>query len=1020
MTRRLFRLAVGSSLTFAMGFQLLAADIPLGPVQLMTPALRPSATAAGMSSLPILSGDGRFLLFFSTAANLMSPPDLRGVRQAYVRNLTDGSVRLASANAAGVGGNDVASDGFLSHDGRWVAFASAASDLVSGDDNEATDIFLRDLQSGEIQLVTRSVLGGSADAESSLLALTADGRYLAFSSYASDLAPGDTNGLADVFLFDRTTSSIRRISEPGLPNGTTGPSDGLEVSEDGQTAVFGSDATNLASPITDGPVSHRSNLYFQRPSPGPTRMLDVFPRGMTSALNATILRYGLSADGRYVAALVQFGSGQGATNGYYRVDLDTGKVDAIPGRVFLDRPEVALSGAGPLINSNGRWVVYEAFVDALDPETPLRPVVFGWDADTGSMTRLSSAGWVETPGPDGVGTVTTEGPWGELLGMSADGGYVAFLGGTTNDAPGAIRGQIMIRDRATGELRRLSRSTQGDPIGVEPFILGVSMSTNGHRVAFESMSTELAADDFNDDWDVFWYDWDSDVLRPGSVTGEGLQSQTGFGSSLLGTVAASENGERLAFASLSSQLTLGDGNRQLDVFVHDTSTGSNRLASVAGDGSSTGNGASRFPVLSRDGRWVAFVSDASDLVAGDTNHFDDVFLRDLETGVTTLVSRQEDGSQAIGPSRTFLASADAAWIVFATTAANLQGVVAERYLMFDRARNQIRPVATNANASTGPVPRQARAGLSPDGQWLVYYGFGTSRSGVYGWNRDSGEIRWLLPPDASPGTSAAGQDSICRFSGNGRYAVILARGSVGSRLFLYDFQTAVSTQVVASAAVGTVSDDGQRLVYLSVPAGSPPAAQVRVLDRATGVDRMLSVSPEGQPGDDSSAEPAMTPDGRYVVFSSRASNLVPGDDNEFSDVFLYDLVSDKVTRVGGDGPTTGPVLSLNARTLAFESYSGHFVANDFNANQDLFRVRLPDSESGFRVTSILRTASGEIRLTWPAQADQVYKVQGSDQLLPAGWTDLPITVESGNGQATAVDRPSSERGQRFYRVRVGP
>ncbi|MBL9138324.1 MAG: PD40 domain-containing protein [Verrucomicrobiales bacterium] len=1003
---------------------LLAASDPsdaaptIEPVQLLTPAVRDSATAAGMSTLPILSGDGRFLLFFSTAANLVSPTDARGVRQAYLRDLRDGSVRRVSVNADGVGGDEEALDGFVSDEGRWVAFASAATNLLPGDENVSADIFLRDMQTGEIRWVTKSVSGGSADAESSVLAMTGDGRYVAFSSDATDLVVGDTNGVKDVFVFDRTTSTVRRVSEPSLREGSAGVSDALALSEDGQTVVFGSDATNLAPGIEDGAVVHRSNLFYQRPVPGPTRMLDVFPRGLTVALQATILAFDLSADGRFLVTLVQFSSTQGATNGYYRVDLDTGKIDAIPGRVFLDTPNVSLFGVGPRISGDGRLLAYEAFADVRDPETDLRPVVYGWDADTGVVTRLSSAGWVEIPGPDGSAATVSEGPWGELMGMSRDGRYIVFLGGTTNDAPGTARSQVMMSDRTTGEMRRLSRNGGSAPREAQT-LLGVSLSIDGQQVAFESMSADWVEADYNEDWDVFWYDWEDDRLRAASLHGEGLPSATGFGASLLGPFALSADGNRVVFSSLSSQLVAEDRNRRSDVFVRDIAAGTNLAASLALGGGSTGNGSSRFPVMSSDGRWVTFVSDAPDLVAGDTNHLDDVFVRDLTSGVTTLVSRQQNGAQAPGPSSTFLASADAAWIVFGTTAADLDGQVAERFLLFDRAQNLVRPVGTNVFARTGPNPRQARAGLSPDGQWLVYYGPGSTRAGIHGWNRDTGEVRWLLPPDASPGTSAAAQDTICRFSSNGRYAVILARASVGSRLYLYDFQDAVSTQAVAVAAMGVVSDDGRRLAYLSASTATSPVAQVRLLDRSTGVDRLISAGPDGMPGNNSSIDPWISPDGRFVVFSSRASNLVLGDHNEFSDVFVYDLEAETVVRVGGNGPTTGPIQSLGGRTVVVESSASDFTNNDFNGNKDLFLVRLPGAESGFRVTSISRGSGGEVRLVWPAKTNGVYRVQASDQL-PARWTDLPIAVQVTDGQGTAVDQSSAERPQRYYRVQEMP
>src|SRR5438034_301190 len=184
--------------------------------------------------------------------------------------------------------------------------------------------------------------------------------------------------------------------------------------------------------------------------------------------------------------------------------------------------------------------------------------------------------------------------------------------------------------------------------------LGSALSADGRFVAFDSAATDLVAGDTNGVSDVFVHDRQTGTTERVSVASDGAQ---GNNRSSLVTFAfppaLSADGRFVAFDSDATNLVAGDTNGATDVFVHDRQTGATERVSVTSGGGTQGNGNSggffAFPALSTDGRLVAFQSDATNLVAGDTNGATDVFVHDRQTGTTERVSVASGGSQGNGP-----------------------------------------------------------------------------------------------------------------------------------------------------------------------------------------------------------------------------------------------------------------------------------------------------------------------------------------------------------------------------------
>lgn len=152
----------------------------------------------GVSGDASISANGRFVAFESEASNLVAG-DTNNGRDVFVRNLRTGKTRWVSVRSNGAQGNGFSSHPSISADGRRVAFRSGASNLVAGDTNNTDDVFLRNLKTGKTRRVSVRSSGAQASGHSNEPSISADGRFVAFQSEASNLAGGDMNGVTDVF-----------------------------------------------------------------------------------------------------------------------------------------------------------------------------------------------------------------------------------------------------------------------------------------------------------------------------------------------------------------------------------------------------------------------------------------------------------------------------------------------------------------------------------------------------------------------------------------------------------------------------------------------------------------------------------------------------------------------------------------------------------------------------------------------------------------------------------------------------
>jgi uncharacterized repeat protein (TIGR01451 family) len=388
------------------------------------------------------------------------------------------------------------------------------------------------------------------------------------------------------------------------------------------------------------------------------------------------------------------------------------------------------------------------------------------------------------------------------------------------------------------------------------FLSGPAVSANGRFVAFDSNATNLLPGG-NLPFNIFVHDRLTGTIEVVSVSSRGRQ-----GEGLSSGADLSEDGRFVAFDSDAANLVRGDRNGITDVFRHDRTTGQTILVSLSTDGQQ-GDASSHAPAISADGRFIVFHANSS-LTPEDTNDTTDVYVRDVQANVTTLVSIGFDGTAGNGTSFIQDISADGRFVAFVSSATNL----IPNDVVDNDPNVYVRDLVTGITelASVGTDGTRANVGffdrpaISADGRFVAFSTF------------DS-----LTPEDTRP------------FSLD---------------IYLRDRQTGTTELISVNSdevpgdgrsEAPSVSADGHFVVFQSdstnlVPEQPSlfPDEDIFVRDRQTGTTVRASESSAGEEGDARSLAPAISADGLVVTFSSDASNLVPNDTNFVTDIFVHD------------------------------------------------------------------------------------------------------------------------------------
>ena len=381
----------------------------------------------------------------------------------------------------------------------------------------------------------------------------------------------------------------------------------------------------------------------------------------------------------------------------------------------------------------------------------------------------------------------------------------------------------------------------------------------------------------------------------------------------------SQDGRYVVYSSESATLVADDTNMSSDIFMFDTQTRITTRVSVGNDGSEA-NGHIFDPAISADGRYIVFESRASNLVANDLNSSMDVFLRDTQLNTTTLVSKSSDGTQGGSASLNADISADGRYVIYQSFSTNLVANdtnVGVDIFKFDTQTSITTRVSLANNGSESNLD-SFNAAISADGRYVVFEANATN----------------LVIGDLNMSEDIFLRDTQLNTT------ILVSKASDGSQGDLYSYEPDISA-------------DGRYVVYASIAStlvanDTNMAIDVFKHDILTGITTRISVASDGAESNLDSSGANMSADGRYIVFESIASNLVPNISNLVSNIFVRDTMTNTTTLVSkaydgtqGNQYSIESEISADGNFVVFTSVSSNLVSGDTNNVDDVFHVSRP-------------------------------------------------------------------------------
>jgi hypothetical protein len=933
------------------------------------------------------------------------------------RLLTVSLPEFLSINNSNSGSGSGASDFTemsLSGDGRFKVFSSHAADLVAGDLNNAQDVFLRDLQLGTTILVSRATEGGTANSSSHHAVISADGEYVAFYSYATNLdvtGLTSTNGWAQVYRWHRSSGVIELVTpNASLDDGATFNSFNPSISGDGNRISFLTLSENLISGINDtnGIYWSGADVYVRDMSTDTTLLVSRSFSDPIQTANNQSHGQQISRDGSKVvyqssATDIQLGvtdlNGAGWDLVAFEVATQTNSY------VVLQTAESSTGNAGSSrtdqsLSADGRYEVFSSDAsDLVSGDTNQTPDVFLRDLVLGTTTLISRGFGGNAANSSSYHAV-----------ISADGEYVAFYSYATNlDVTGLNstnrRMQVYRWHRTSGTIELVTPNA-GQDDGATNNSYNPSISGDGNRISFLSQSDDLIAgiNDVNGvSWegiDVYVRDMSTDttmlVSRSASDPNQTANRQSD-GQQI------SRDGSMVVYRSSATDIQSGviDLNgSDWDLIAFELATQTNSYVVTQTAEPSSGNAGSlrTDQSLSADGRYEVFSSDASDLVSGDTNKTPDIFLRDLVLGTTTLISRGFGGNAANSSSHHAAISADGEYVAFYSYATNLDvtGLNSTNGWMqvyrWHRTSGTIELVTPNADQDNGATYSSYNPSISGDGNRISFLSQSDNLvagindvNGVYAWWNDvyvrdmSMDTTILVSRSSSnPNQTANGRSDVQRISRDGSRVVYRSSAT--------DIQSGVTD----------LNGSDWDLVAFELATQTNSYVVTQTTEPSSG----NSVS--------SRTGRSLSADGRYEVFSSDASDLVSGDTNQTIDVFLRDIALGTTTlisrAVGGGAANSGSiqaVISADGEYVAFYSFATNLDVtglNSTNGSAQVYRwhrtsgmieLVTPNAseDGGASYNSRNPSISGDgNRISFLSQSDNL--ISGINDVNGAGWSGM--------------------------------
>jgi len=941
-----------------------------------------------------MNASGRYIVFASRARNLVANDDQR-YTDIFLRDVQSEQTTLVSVSTNGIGSGDGDSSfASVSADGRYIIFASDAANLVPNDTNGVSDVFRRDLQLATTELVSVALSGGVAAASggrrflgASKPVMTSDGRYIAFESASTNFVGGDTNQSEKIFLRDMQTGTT--VLASGDSQRCSSPS-------------LSSNATRIA--FVAGPLSQY--VFVRDLETGLTYFAGgpVFP-GEPSRSFVPVL----APDGRFVVFKAVPGAGS-------PVHVIQGNVGSGPGSVLATNSHLSTA---PSLSRDGRWLAFEE-----------NGHVYLRDLESETNILISTSGALVPPARGTSHTPV----------VSGDGGHVAFVSSATDLVPGTTIGttntfHLYVRNVSAGITRLVTVTTNGRPAPIsaatQPLI-----SHDGTRVAFDTDVATLVAGDNNNAYDVFLRNMESGATALISAAHPQRRAVTGIRSATLKPNSVSADGTRVAFAMPDTDLITSDTNRNLDVFVHDLSSGVIPQSTDSNGVFLTTRRAVN-PFLSAGGEHILFETwePASELYSGRGR----LFWKPVASA--TAIELSADVSLLY----------PAEW----GAAINSNGtlVVAWNYL-HDMVARTSRPL---------PGGALRRPLFSPNEEWVV--GKGSPASSMYAVHlRTNKTVSVSKDQNGRPLAAQSGA-----FNGSGRYFVFDSVSGVTNEVYRYDFESD-STQLISTNGTEPAIDfTGNLIAFSSAPIPATALGQIYVRDVTAGRTDLITRNAFGTgAANGDSRAPLVSGDGRYVVFVSRANDLVLNDSNNTDDIFVHDrvqrstvvLTRSRQTEDSANALSSVPVLAADGRTVVFQSFASDLIDGDYNEERDIFVLKLGAGDSDndgmdddwevayfgdlsrdgagdrdsdgqtdlqeflagtdptnggsiLRVLTVVPIVGGSTTIVWSAVVGRNYVVQFKDSL-ETDWANASSVIEADSTSMFFMHNSSSH--QRYYRV----
>ena len=1101
---------------------------------LMSTPLQSALSAAGNSFNPVFSADGKHVVFVSHANNLVTNDDLGLWLDVFVRDLVTSNTVLVSVSASGIGGaNADANYPSVSSNGQYIAFASRANNLVAGDTNGASDAFVRDMISGVTHLVSVDGNGNSpVDSAPSLNVplsgypqISADGRWVFFESRATNLITGGAPlGSVNIYRRDTWNNLTVLVTSDTNGNALVGSSTLAGISSDARYVAF--ITTNQS--VIPGVNNAGPDVYVRDMQTGVTLWAStnvslllggayacssatIAANGSGVALNATALNSGdtfpfyfdlptrirqrlwpfaisnappiISADGSGVAF-------EASNNGWTQILLwnrASNITSVVHQKLFGN-----YSGNGThvdALSSNLRFIIIREFASDYFSNFVARYHLFRKDLASNTLDLVSAT----TSNTASTGSFEFS-----AVAFSLDGNLVAF-DSTANDlSAGDLNGasDIFLRDVNAAKTELVTEGILSKPSATSfahSFLGPNSVSFDGRFVVSLRYDDPSANRDTNAVADVFVSDALSGTSIAVSINTNLFVTNSGGGGPS-GDFIENTNFYRAPIISADGSTVAAIRNPSSAYsYIAITRTSNGVFTSTGMSVVSRGTFASfsDTPVLGSDGQLVVFRSDANDLnsYVPDFNNASDIWAKYVSTNTNAaaygpnycLTVRRDGSNTGTGPSIAPVLSVDDGTVALATKAGDLLPNAAGGS---DNPYSNYQIVAALIGTDRGApfylrsVPKRL-CSYSIAGYQQVEW------SDVVNTNLHYTNVNILFAPVTTDTTNVI-------FSRDGHY--LFYSFADGSAIWRHDLWaqhtnvTILSYTVPPAAYVSnnvvpgasniltcttcrnpSSSADGNVVAYERLRPSSS-VADVFARDMSTGEETLVSGNLSGGLANGSSTLPQVSGDGRYVVFTSRASDLVVNDTNLVSDVFVRDrllgvtmLVSANAQGRSGNGPSTRPVLTADGRTVVFQSMASDLVTGDYNDKRDVFLLKLSgadsdgdgmdddwevayfgnlsrnglvdfdgdgvsdlqefrdgtdptNSNSVFRVLTVAPASGGSKTLMWIGNPTRNYRAEYKDTLDAPTWTALTGAISWNSSTASIVDPAAGAATNRFYRA----